>query len=184
MRDDELDRLIDAGLNTYADPRPGLDRRILANISAAGGTRTSYFSGWRVWAFGIPAAAGILLALLVALRFANTPPAHQVQTARATLPAVIASPRNIAPPHRAVRIATSASSHPHRTTPQRSLPKKDVFPTPQPLSPEMQALVQFAASAPQKERQALVQAQAQMDAPITVAPLRIAPLNESSNENH
>jgi hypothetical protein len=57
------------------------------------------------------------------------------------------------------------------------LPKLDVFPTPQPLTPEEQVLAVFAAKAPLTERQALLDAQKQADAPLSIAALQIQPLD-------
>jgi hypothetical protein len=59
----------------------------------------------------------------------------------------------------------------------KTLPKLDVFPSPQPLSPEEKALVSFAARAPEPVRQALIDAQTQADAPLNIAAIEIQPLD-------
>jgi hypothetical protein len=56
------------------------------------------------------------------------------------------------------------------------LPKLNVFPTPQPLTPSEKALVTYIAHAPEAERNALVDAQKQMDAPLSIAAIDIQPL--------
>ena len=57
------------------------------------------------------------------------------------------------------------------------LPKLDVFPTPQPLTAEERALVAFAANAPKPELKAVVDAQPQADAPLSIAAIEIQPLD-------
>jgi hypothetical protein len=57
------------------------------------------------------------------------------------------------------------------------LPKREVFPTPQPLSPEEQAFVEFAARAPETERQLFIEAQKRDDAPLSIAAIEIQPLD-------
>ncbi|HEV2136758.1 MAG TPA: hypothetical protein VGR47_21240 [Terracidiphilus sp.] len=56
------------------------------------------------------------------------------------------------------------------------LPKLDLFPTPRPLSAEEEALVNFAAKAPKTERESLLAAQEQADAPLSIAAIEIKPL--------
>jgi hypothetical protein len=56
------------------------------------------------------------------------------------------------------------------------LPKLDVFPTPQPLSSQEEALVSFAAKAPERERESLIAAQQEEDAPLSIAAIEIKPL--------
>jgi hypothetical protein len=57
------------------------------------------------------------------------------------------------------------------------LPKLDIFPTPQPLSPQEQALADFAARAPKSERESLMAAQQKTAAPLHIAAIEIKPLN-------
>ena len=205
MRDEELDRLIDAELSTYAEPRTGIEQRVLSAMAAvredhgrakenmhlkphplwrlSGTTNVVPFqSAGRVWALILSAAACVLIAILVGMRFARTPRAGSEQAINGNhAPAVngAAAPemRSTAP----VRVETAHRVRRDHALRKQRLPKQDIFPTPQPLTPEMQALVQFAARAPEKERQALVQAKAQMDAPLKIAPLRIAALDSSSH---
>ena len=186
MRDDELDRMIDAGLSTYGEPRAGLDKRVLAAVAVARIPHTPRLSNWRVWALGVPAAACILIGLFVAMRFVTTPHAHEVQTAHAT---AATAARNAVPfaaagalRHHATHASVRVSIHAHAPAHAQSLPKREVFPTPQPLSPEMQALVTYLAEAPEKERQKLVEFQAQQDAPIRIAPIQISPIDASAKD--
>lgn len=179
MRDEELDRMIDAGLSTYAEPRAGLEQRVLAAVDAEREQRVlaAQSPRWRMWAMGLATAACLLIAITVALRIGEAPqPAGRQANNGAHTPAMH---RAIAPEARTqapVRIAAKRRVRRSDEASLRRLPKKQLFPTPQPLSPEMQALVQYVANAPEKERKQFAQAQAQLDAPITIAPLRIAPL--------
>jgi hypothetical protein len=183
MRDEEFDRLIDAGLSKYAEPRAGIEQRVLAAI-AAEREGLARRPAWRMWALGLSGAACVLIGLLIAVRFANKPHTHDVQTAHATAPAAAphAVPRTTRPQHPAMRTATPASSRAHRPVHPQSLPKKDIFPTPQPLNPEMQALVTYLAHAPEKDRQQLAEFQAQQDAPIRIPPIHITPVDASAKD--
>jgi hypothetical protein len=58
-----------------------------------------------------------------------------------------------------------------------SLPKLDVFPTLQPLTPEEQALANFAIHTPAPELQAFIEAQKNDDAPISISAIDIQPLD-------
>jgi hypothetical protein len=58
----------------------------------------------------------------------------------------------------------------------RPLPKLDIFPTPQPLTPAERALIQFAERTPVAERKALIEAQQQPDRPLNIAAIRIQPI--------
>jgi hypothetical protein len=55
-------------------------------------------------------------------------------------------------------------------------PKLDVFPTPQPLTPEEHTLVAIAAQAPAPLRKALVEAQLQPGEPLRIAAISIPPI--------
>jgi hypothetical protein len=56
------------------------------------------------------------------------------------------------------------------------LPKLDIFPTPQPITPAERALIQFAERTPVAERKALIEAQQQPDTPLNIAAIRIQPI--------
>lgn len=56
------------------------------------------------------------------------------------------------------------------------LPKRDVFPTPRPLTPQEQALVEFAAHATKAERASFFAAQQQADEPLHIAAIQIPPI--------
>lgn len=187
MRDEELDQIIDAGLNTYAEPRFGLEQRILAAVAAKNNARelTARSPRWRMWAAGLAAAVCLLAAITVAVRVVEAPHSRNEQAVNRTHAPVMDRAAN--PEPRADVPVQVAAKHRGRRIQEarlRRLPKKELFPTPQPLSPELQALAQFVARAPEPQRRQLIDAQAKLDAPITIAPLQIAPLKESYEDEH
>ena len=61
--DRKLEEMLDSMLSTYssAEPRPGLETRILANLKEQSAQRTSRWSiGW-IWIGGIAMAAAVIL---------------------------------------------------------------------------------------------------------------------------
>ena len=79
----------------------------------------------------------------------------------------------------------AASAVPQSATQLASLsplPKLDVFPTPQPLTPEERAFVVLITQTPTPVRNALLAAQEQDDAPVHIAAIHIPPL-ESHNHD-
>jgi hypothetical protein len=59
-------------------------------------------------------------------------------------------------------------------------PKLDVFPTPQPLTPQERALSSMATQAPVPLRKALAEAQTQEDTPVRIAAIHIPPIEPTS----
>ena len=195
---DQLDRVLDSALATYADPGPesGLERRILGHIAneAAPAPRRR----WLAWAIALPAAAGLLLfAVLAGPRLDHAPSSMPPQTRILQKPPALGGlagnralsegsgkdgskrkgrTESIA---RASHPSSDAKMHSRRAvlaSKSTPLPKLDVFPTPQPLSPEERALVEFAAHAPQSERESLMAAQREADAPLRITAIEIMPL--------
>jgi hypothetical protein len=74
------------------------------------------------------------------------------------------------------RIAVQQSHSSAQAAKSAPLPKLDVFPTPQPLTPQEQALAVFAIHGPEPERKALAKAQQQIDAPLSIAAIHIPPV--------
>ncbi|MFZ0746452.1 MAG: hypothetical protein WAM85_18740 [Terracidiphilus sp.] len=184
---DELDDLLDAALGTYADPGPDsdLDQRILARIAAQKLAEPAPRRHWLPWVIALPAAACLLLLVFSGPKTAHPPsgPATKAAVRPSQSPVITAhsEPHPVAhvepvrgsqrPFHAAVYrpVVLAAKSAP--------LPKLDVFPTPQPLSPEERALVMFAARAPERERQSLIEAQKQSDEPLRIEAINIPPLD-------
>ncbi len=188
---DHLDRMLDSSLSSYGDPgadagtESGLAERILARVSSE---QTSDYSAPRrhsrflLWA-ALPAAACLLFAFLL-LKPAGPGATHQ----SASLPQPASTSRGSKAPSTA-NITSAQRTLPiarHRTQPRPTTavaksaapPKLNVFPLPQPLSPEEQALYAFATQVPEKQRQAILDEQKNVDAPLNIAAIHIQPLEE------
>jgi hypothetical protein len=189
---DDLDLLIDSALVTYADPGPdsGLEDRVLTTLSTVRAEtspgRIRWRRRWLPWAFALPIAAGLLL-LWLSPRREKPLPASEPQEAREGAPTAVAphvnSSSEVRPrlPHSpqvpqssAVRVAHPAS--PVQTAQAASLPKLDVFPTPQPLTAEERALVVAVTQTPLPAQEALVEAESLEHQPVRIAEIHIPPL--------
>jgi len=186
---DELDLLVQSALAAYADPghESGLEERILARIAAEGAPAPR--RRWLPWAIALPVAAGLLVLVLLSAHRKTAPTqAHHLQAPLAQQTEVadvgrkaLTAPRpakrekagGVPGPPRARGNVTAAKAPP--------LPKLDVFPMPQPLSPEERAFAVFAARATETERQSLIEAREQADTPIRITAIEIQPLNPSGN---
>jgi hypothetical protein len=189
---DQLDLLIDAALATYSEPRAGLEDRVLQALAAerqpgaAMPQSISLRRRWLPWAIALPVAACALLALLIQLRephreaqarIPSSPlPSHD--SSRLTAIAAAKTPAPIS--HRA---RPSAS----RTAPElqvATLPKLDVFPTPQPMTPQEKALFESTTRASKSQLMALVTAQHHPEGPLTIAAIKIPPIEPIDEGNN
>jgi hypothetical protein len=186
--DNKLDHLLDAALSTYADPglNFGLEERVLAHIAVARDTEaeppisvtllrpgkgTPNRRGWLPWAIALPAAACLLLFFFVP----KTDTHRSSQTKQAPpLPTLVAARAEV-PKARSMRHKQQFQPVARMTQPA-PLPKLDVFPTPRPLTAEEQTLIAFISHASDAERKALIESQKQLQAPISIAAIRIPPL--------
>lgn len=168
---DDLDLLLDSALKTYAESEasPSLEQRILARIAAEPSVAPR--PRWHPWAIAVPLAACLLLVVLFMSQ------KHRALNQIAVTPSATSSSLAVLPaaPHPELAHHTKARSHLKPVRPIQiannrnvSLPKLDVFPTPQPLTPQEQALTAFAARAPAPKLQALLAAQNQSDAPLSI----------------
>jgi hypothetical protein len=164
---DNLDLLIDSALCTYAEPRAGLESRVLKHLTARPTRRR-----WLPFAIALPLAACLVLLILLIPRHDRIEPVHQAQHTPAPLPEQVTAPSPAPRPHTLKPRAVFA----HTTPAPAPLPKPDVFPTPQPLSPEEQALARFAAHTPVSELKTLQEAQQKKDEPLHIAEIQIPPL--------
>lgn len=182
----ELDLLIDSALATYAGAEDGLEDRILARVAEMQAARRLVRRRMWMLAVAVPVAACLLLLILVPHWRAVTLPKENAwgnsTTARSVQPAPAprakttikeSQPGTTRSP---IRIASAARSERQKMMGHPSLPKLDVFPTPQPLSPEEHALVAFVTQAPDKERRAVVDAQQSQEAPLAIASIKIPPI--------
>jgi hypothetical protein len=184
----QLDELIRSALDTYADPGPNsgpaseLAQRILDRIAteAAPAPRRR----WLPWAIALPVAVCLLLLLVLSGPKAfrspttDTERVHQPQAPSTNMvngepPTAPKSGSSLSakvplPKHRPRQVAAAATS--------ARLPRLDVFPTPRPLTPAEQALTDYIAHAPEAERNALIEAQNQIDKPLNIAAIEIRPL--------
>lgn len=174
MRDnDEFDRMLHAALSTYADPGPGsgLEKRILARIDAA--SRPTLRRNWILGALAVPAAA----CLVFLITLPKTQPVHTSAPHPPSLPAPVVrgAPRVAlsAVPPLPTRLPLRIPSSARDTVRAAALPKRDVFPSPQPLTPGERALAEFATQVPLVQRQAILQAQMQDEEPLRIAELDI-----------
>lgn len=164
---DSIDARMDAALRSYAEPPASIsDPRTAAAaiLDRARHTRTRR----PLWIWAIPAAACLLVLAVGFLWWFHAPPAPRIARAVPTPPAAAVP---------AIRTPAPAPAKPPIRTTQRTrthaepLPKLDIFPTPAPLSPQEQALVTFARTAPPAVRQAVIDEQSQWDQPAqTTAP--------------
>jgi hypothetical protein len=180
---DQLDRVLDSALATYADPGPdsGLERRILSRIAneAAPAPRRR----WLAWAIALPVAAGLLLFMLVSHPWSNQPlTTPEANASRQPVqPSIEAARRPAARPAPARRSKASLRKPqlPRKTLAADSSrpPKLDIFPSIQPLSSDEQSLVNFGVHAPQSERESFMAAEREADAPLRITAIEIKPLD-------
>ncbi len=175
--DDELDRQIEAALTTYAEPAEGIDEQLLtmrtmASIRASGKPRR----GW-LWAmFAVPT-----LACLLVLAFTFQKPVRRLQPYSARLAAPMNPAQDI---RRPLPVANHSTRHrvasAGRQTPihaKRQMPKLDQFPSPKPATATEIALLDFAENSTAAEKQAALFARQKTTEAVTIADIRIPPLN-------
>lgn len=177
-RDDhrDLDRLIDAALGTYAEADSHLEQRVLSRLEVKR-TRSLGLSKL-VWAAALVVAACVLLfVILLRVKLEHQPElvAHNPSVVQQTPKAPVSIAPQAAQPGKLLVRRTRTEGVARRVR-VKSLPKRDIFPSPQPLSPAEQVLVDFAARAPKAERQAFVAAPKQAADPITIAAIDIPPI--------
>jgi len=171
MESNSLDALIEAAIKTYSDAEPlnGLDERILKRVAfVRPNTRCRYRSLVTL------AASLALCGLFIAPRLTEP----RAPASDALRPPT--SHRLFYPASPEVRLAPVVKVIHHRT-PER-LPKREVFPTPQPPTAEELALLHFVERNPKEAAQAFAGLQ-QIDAPIDIAPLEIKPLETDHPNN-
>ena len=144
----ELDRVLDAALTKYAaaEPRTGLEERVLANLRSAA---PSANGTWWKWSLAAAAAAVLLIAITLAWRSHTTSRpviAHQPTSTEHQS----AGPEKDVAHHDANAIPrrphTAHKTHALRTAPVvAAVPKLDQFPSPHPLSEQERMLASYVA---------------------------------------
>jgi hypothetical protein len=179
---DEMDRLLDSALSTYATPRPGLEDRVLRSLASTRAIDSArrpfrFPRRWLPWAIAVPIAAAIALLFLLT-RGTPAPPRNYAQSVpqfqRPAAPLERPQSSSVRAPSRAVHPVRRQAKAAPEIAIRRDLPKQNIFPSPQPLSSDEQALVALA-QAPESVRQSLIEAQAP-DGPITISAIQIQPL--------
>jgi hypothetical protein len=181
---DKIDQLIDSALASYAEPRAGLEKRMLARmpLDAERPSRRR----WLLVAIAAPVLAALILLVHRAPKAPHAQPPSQIASTSAepsrgpsARPSV---GRMVAEPAPDV-VQSSGSSHRirHRDQGQHTnnpvlQPKENIFPTPQPMTSEEQALTRFASEASEADRKALVESQQRVGEPLNISAIRIAPL--------
>ena len=164
----QIDDMLDSLLANYssAEPRPGLDNRILANLRDAESMEAS--RGWWgfkwLWAGAAVAAAIIVGAVLMSGRRHVAPPSNTVvQTVQPAIQQPVVPQPTVQHPS----IQSSAPEavgqdrviHRHKTlapAPQQNVTlawsqRPAVFPTPSPLSEQERLLLSYYSSTPREE---------------------------------
>jgi hypothetical protein len=179
---DDTDHMLDSALSTYAAPKPGLEDRILRSLATArttpSGRHPLFTRRWLPWAIAVPIAAALALFFLPTHRTPAPPGNYAQTTPQSHLPSTPSRPPESStarPTARAVHHPPGHGSPASEVAIRRALPKQNIFPSPQPLSSEEQALAAIAAHGPEQVRQSLIDAQV-TDAPITISAIQIQPL--------
>jgi hypothetical protein len=161
-----MDELLDSLLASYsgAEPRPGFESRLLANLR--GQATPQHSPGWgRIWAWmGIITAAAALAAIFAVSYFGRQVP-HTAPVA-SHFPEPV--PQPVQKPSASQQVA-AVKTH-HRKPVQRGIPivitaevRQEVFPTPVPLSEQERLLLGYMARTPKQE----VIAQGRTEKPVT-----------------
>jgi hypothetical protein len=173
---DNLDRLLDAALSTYADPSPNLAPRVLVQVSARYAARTRRRQ-W-LWAAGFAstAIAAILLLLIAPWRTLQPRVAPSHEAAVTSLPLKPVLP--VEAPRTARHASQRAPRMPQPRIPAAAAPspKEDFFPSPRPLSAEEQALIHLVTVSSAAQRDRLLAQQQQITAPLRIASISIPPI--------
>ena len=151
-REKLADQFLDAALKQYsaAEPRPGLETRILANLAMA--------TPHRPFAFPRIAWAAIAAFALLAITFGIWQHRRPVQTAHAPAVFVPSVPAPLPPPPAApiqttqpVALATRRHKVPLPKPPVQEAMRQDQFPSPQPLSDDERLLLTYLRTTPREE---------------------------------
>jgi hypothetical protein len=168
-KDKRADEIMDSLLANYssAEPRPGLETRILANLRDAEENKSP--AGWWnfrwLWA-GMVTAAIFAAAVLISGRRRVEPPTHVIVKTSPSIPQPEIQPR--APVTRNETARIHRRKPPAATQPQNATlalnERPAVFPTPTPLSEQEKLLLSYLAGTPREE----VIAESHPDEPPTV----------------
>ena len=180
---DEIDQLLDAAIASYAEPRFGLEQRMLARIAEereAG--KTALGRSWLPWASAVPVAATLLFLFLAGPKMMHRsqpqPMASRNSTWLQPRPHLEAVPEGRPAAPRARLRMTKAMTH------SPELPKLDVFPTPVPLTADERSLVTAILPTSATEWKSPVVAEEKPILPLSIAAIEIpliAPSDQDGN---
>src|SRR5262249_46476779 len=145
----QLDQLLDSLLANYAnaEPRPGLETRLLATVREA---RTSSTRSWHIWQWLLAGTGVVAMAVAVSAvyysRLAELPPPPRIQvTGPPTLPPTIKVSGQDAKLHQQKLRIEILPLVAHVDV------RQEVFPTPIPLSEQERLLLRYLAGTPRDE---------------------------------
>jgi len=176
---DELDRLIDSELARYAEPRVGLEQRVMARISLDAERLP------RCRRLLLMMAAPVAVSLLIFTYFMQRTPAPRHEQIVLAPPA--ASTAHVENKSAGRNLSPNSVSRVHERS-QKQLPrdrgllianerpKLETFPALQPPSASERAVMRFAAEASAAEREALATPNQELTEPIRITALHIPPL--------
>jgi hypothetical protein len=157
-KDQKLDEMLDGLLCEYssAEPRPGLETRILAQVREASKLRGGWSPRW-MWIGAAVAAAVIVLAIYWS-RPAEQPRAPEITRQPVTSPKAQPSPAPRISASTTTEIAgAKKDGHQLRVVHQRAGHshvanlRREVFPSPSPLSEQERLLLRYLAITPREE---------------------------------
>ena len=154
-KDRRMDDVLDSLLANYssAEPRPGMETRILANLREA---EKKAPQGWWnfkwIWA-GVVAAAIVMAAVLINGRHRVAPPTKVIVKVSTPAPQPEIQPHAPATPNETAK--THRRKPPAARQPQNAAlalsERPAVFPTPTPLSEQEKLLLSYLAGTPREE---------------------------------
>jgi len=155
-KDRQIDKMLDSLLANYssAEPRPGLETRILANLRQAEKRAPEGWWNFKwIWAGVVAAAAVIMVVALLSGRHQATPPTNAPVETRRPAPQPQIQPRAPVAPQTAARVhrhKPPAARQPQNAALARSK-RPAVFPTPTPLSEQERLLLSYYSLTPREE---------------------------------
>lgn len=165
-KDKNLDELLDSLLAAYceAQPRPGLETRLVSRLREAAQAKTDRRAIFR-WLWAASAVGAVTIALLVIqlLPVAELPRPPVIPAAGLPVLPATATPKQIRPKVKAPRTLEAPA--------ETSDVRREVFPTPSPLSPQEELLLRYLARTPREE----VAAQSHVDEPPPEGPEPLVP---------
>lgn len=153
--DHKLDRVLNELLSQYSavEPRPGLETKVLARLRESAHAHTRWWMSRWLWAGAATATtAAIILFALFSTRQAPRPPAIATAPPRQKAPQFqhphVAEPG----PTRLAAARPAPRRRPHRSSvANMSVARKEVFPSPEPLSQQDMLLLRYLAATPHEE---------------------------------